>query len=524
MTLLDSSGRPLRFEAQHKAADLAGNELGRWAPALMSPDASYLPEMDTIRSRTGDLIRNHGLLSGGVQTHLDNVIGSNLRLSAKPDYVALGQDQEWAREWQREVEAKFSEYADDIDCYCDASRRLDFGGLISQGYRSYLTNYEILATAEWLPGRGGKYATAIQMLNPARLNNPDGESDTEFLRAGVELDKIGAPVAYNIASSMWGDFGRYGGKITWDRVPRQTPWGRQMVIHIYDVEEPGLSRGKHGLISVIGKSKMLEKFEHSTLQAAILNAMYAAVIESPLDWESVGQAIGMPGDSDPTLAYLQNKAQFHKEGHIRYDGVKVPHLYPGEKLEFTSPKHPSAQFAEFEEATLRHLAGGLNLTYEQLSRDYSKTNYSSARAAMLESWKFFKGRRHTIAGKLARQIYALWLEEAMDIGEVSTPPGAPPFRDAKSAWTKSSWIGAGRGHIDPLKEKKATAVDFELGLTTLEKEAAEGGEDWERLMEQRAVEYKRAEEIAQSMGVPIEHLLPQKQDTTLPQEAEVNAA
>jgi hypothetical protein len=42
-----------------------------------------------------------------------------------------------------------------------------------------------------------------------------------------------------------------------------------------------------------------------------------------------------------------------------------------------------------------------------------------------------------------------------------------------------------------LKEAQATKVEYQMGLTTLEKEAAERGEDWEELLEQRAEERAR---------------------------------
>nr|VFJ60603.1 MAG: Phage portal protein, lambda family [Candidatus Kentron sp. FM]VFJ60852.1 MAG: Phage portal protein, lambda family [Candidatus Kentron sp. FM]VFK13117.1 MAG: Phage portal protein, lambda family [Candidatus Kentron sp. FM] len=68
---------------------------------------------------------------------------------------------------------------------------------------------EVLATAEWLPDRGGPYdkhyATAIQIIDPARLCNPNDLMDTDRLRAGVELDRHGAPRAYHIREAMQGD-------------------------------------------------------------------------------------------------------------------------------------------------------------------------------------------------------------------------------------------------------------------------------------------------------------------------------
>lgn len=512
--LVDTAGRPLSAEVAgshtaHYGADMVAPELRGWYPQDWSADGELLNgELETLRARTKDLIRNHGLASGAVQIHLDNIIGPNLRLASKPDHRRLGISPEAAAEWARMVEARFREWADDHGCYVDAARRHNFAGLLAMGYRSYLTAFELLSTIEWLPDRpGAKYATAIQAVDPARLSNPRGRMNGEFLREGVELGDMGEPVAYWIASRLIHDVIGNWKPQEWRRVPRETPWGRQMVVHVFDGDMPGQNRGKTGVVSVISKLKMLEKFEQVSLQAAILNAMYAAVIESPFDWQTVGASLGQKNERarsvDPLESYMGSRAAFHKEGYIRYNGVKIPHLYPGEKFELKAAEHPNAAFSAFEEGVLRHIAGGFNLTYEQLSRDYSKTNYSSARAAMLEAWRFFTGRRHSIAGKAATAYYAAWLEEAIDKGEVPLPDGGPDFYDARAAYTRCKWIGPGRGHIDPLKEENATTIALKNKTTTLEDECAERGRDWEEVLEQRAQEAKRKGELEAEYGVSL---------------------
>ncbi len=47
-----------------------------------------------------------------------------------------------------------------------------------------------------------------------------------------------------------------------------------------------------------------------------------------------------------------------------------------------------------------------------------------ARAGVEQAWHFFQGRRDLIGGEYATQEHALWLEEAIDRGDVEIPPGA----------------------------------------------------------------------------------------------------
>lgn len=498
ISLVDVNGQPLRYTPAHNAASRNSDELASWNANEYSADGALLPELVTLRNRTKDVIRNDGVMSGAVQTHLDNIIGSGLRLNSKPDWAILGlKDAKAQREWERMTQAKFCNWAYSQDNCIDASRRMRFPALLAQAYRSYLTSFEILATAEWLPEPGKKYATAIQMIDPARLSNPQGQMNTNKLRAGVALGNMGEPLGYNIASALLSEsFINTGAPLrSWKYVPKETPWGRKLVLHHYDTEEPGQSRGKNGFVSVLAKSKMLEKFKGVTLQASILNAMYAAVISSNLDWQTVGTAVGAGEQVSGDTEYMNNVTNFHGDNGIRFNGVKIPHLYPNEKLELMSPQHPVAAFESFERAVLRHMSAGANLTYEQLSRDYSQTNYSGARAGMLEVWRFFNGKHVNIAAPFATDIYSLWLEEAIDLGEVELPAGTPDFYEEKHAWCGCKWIGPGRSHIDPEKEANATKMEYGLCLTTLEKEASARGEDWEDLLLQRQQEHDRMVEL-----------------------------
>ena len=87
-------------------------------------------------------------------------------------------------------------------------------------------------------------------------------------------------------------------------------------------------------------------------------------------------------------------------------------------------------------------------------------------------------------------IYAAWLEEAIDRGTISLPKGAPEFAEAKAAYCAARWIGPGRGWVDPHKEATAATERMSAGLSTLERECAEQGEDYLETIQQRARERK----------------------------------
>jgi capsid protein len=134
-----------------------------------------------------------------------------------------------------------------------------------------------------------------------------------------------------------------------------------------------------------------------------------------------------------------------------------------------------------------------------LSRDYTKTNYSSARAASASTQKSMNARKKFVADRMADDTFALWLEEEFDKGWIPLPRGVGkeffylPF--AKEALTQAQWIGAGRGQIDELKETQAAILRINGGLSTYEAEIAQLGGDYRRTFRQRAREEQLKTEL-----------------------------
>lgn len=491
--LLDQHGQPLmRQDTSHFAASRIARELRDWTPSLESADAELMGENSTIAARSYDLVRNNGIADGAIRTQVDNIVGTGLRLASKPDYRALGKTKEWAAEWARVTEAHFRTFANSPDF--DAARQLNFAGVTALQFRSALIAGEGLALVMWLPDRpGAKWSTAIQSIDPARLGC-DGHLITETMRDGVEINAYGEPVAYHIRKSHPGEAFGFGGDITFERVEARTKFGRRRVIHLYEKMRAGQTRGKAILASVMGAFKMLDRYQSSELQATVANALIAAFIETPMGGEDIANLFG------DSKAYMNER---NANGFdVKLEGASVIPLFPGDKMSAFNPGRPNTAYSAFVEAVLRYISAGLNMPYELLMKDFSKTNYSSARAALLEAWRYFMSRREWLGDNWATPIFDLWLEEAISKGIID----APDFYENRAAYTRCLWIGPGRGLLDPLKEAQASDLRMKMGTSTLEQECAEQGDDWEEILYQRA----RERDLALSLGMEDIHAPPQQ--------------
>lgn len=496
--------------AAHDAASGTDLAMRDWNPVGGSADADLLPDLDTLTARSRDLGRNNGLMAGGMQTLRDNIVGAVLRLSATPDYRLLGWTRERAREWGNVTEAKFRSWAETTEC--DAARTQNLLGLTLQALGGAMLNGDALALPLWLPRPGARWNTRLMMVESDRLATPIGMEHREDIRKGIEFDKWGAPVAYHFLKRHPGDafaFGFYGmtrdaQSMEWDRVPAFTPWGRRRVIHLHDKERTGQSRGKPVVSAVMREFHMAGKYAANELQASLANSLVAAFLESDLDPASAAELFG----ENPRDAWNASVAQTRNIRQLK--GAAVIPLPAGARLSSFTPGRPNQAFEAFMLASLRHIAAGMNLPYELLLKDFSKTNYSSARAALLEAWRYFHGRRRWLSDYWLRAIYELWLEEAINAGEIE----APGFYENRYAYLRARFIFGGRGWVDPVKEAQAAALRIETGISTLEKECAEQGDDFEEVMDQRAIEMRMAAERGLTTAQPIAVALAASGQTT----------
>lgn len=496
-----------------EGVDKFSRETALWRASMRSPDDVINRAKPIADARGTDTVRNSGLASGAVALHKDSVVGAQYRLNAQPNWQLLSQmstgfDEKWAEDFQQVVEARFGLLADSNDCWLDAQRVKTFTGQIRLAVGVFLITGEFLGTAEWLNEPDRPVQTTIQMVATDRLCNPNGRSDTRFLRRGVERDIRGKPIAYHIRMGNPLDPYPDGLSMVWNRVPVTKPWGRKQVIHIIEQGMPDQSRGISDMVAALKNMHMTKKFTEVTLQNAVVNASYAAAIESELPADAIAAALGATGgDANKAMlgvygAYMSALGGYlDAANNVRIDGAQIPHLFPGTKLNMQPAKTAGGIGTSFEESLLRHTAASLGLSYESFSRDFSKTNYSSGRAAMGVQGQYMAARKKHVADRLATEIYALVLEEELANGNVPLPKGIR--RDifyrplAKEAFTSCKWIGSGAGQIDELRETQAALLRIAGGLSTYEMEGARLGMDWRELFAQR----KREQGVMDQYGL-----------------------
>ena len=464
----------------YRAASRNDQDMAGWLPFLGSADADWTFDRDEVVSRVTDLLRNDAAAPAARDRRADMVVGGGLRLQARIDGDALGLTRKQAKALNKQIEREWRSFAYDPFKRSDVERRHSVGFMMRLADFEQFRTGECLMALRWKPENGARYATALQLIDTDRLSNPNRTMDTESVVGGVQKDGDGAPIGYHIQNAHPGDIhGQMrSGRWTWTYEPRFTPHGRPRIIHGFDAQRIGQTRGVPDIAPVVNRFKMLSRYADAEVASAVVNAVFAAFIKTGTSFEDAVE--GLSSDKEV-------KERLDTYGDLSFGGVKIPVMAPGDEIQIPDASREHGGFTSFMVAFLQSIASTLGLSYEQLSMDFSRTNYSSARAALNEVWRWVLRSREAFVDQVVTWIYLAFLEEALD-RYVDVPDGVPGFWELPAAWARADWLGPARGVIDPVKEAQGSELRVANMTSTRTAEAAEQGRDFEQILDDIANE------------------------------------
>jgi lambda family phage portal protein len=483
------------FPTPYKGASLDYQETYAWRPPLTSADSATLYDRVWANARADDLARNDPHAVAAITRLVDMLVGAGIRLSPRPNARALGldpadkKDRAILKEFSAALKSEWDLFANDPRFYNDAQRRYGLNTQLRLMARTSCRRGETTAYLTWKKSPAARYATCLRVFDPDRLCNPMGQPDTLWLRGGISYDDDGVPTAYHVRNGHPADWFRFAQLLKWTTIPRATSWGRPVFIHAMEPDREDQSRAITPFSSLMTKLRMIGKFADAELANATINALFAAFVHSNLPIAEATQAF-----TPAATTFADKRMEYWKGNPAKLNGVRIPTLPIGDEVKINSSPRQTNAFQHFQTAFLQSIAAAFGISYEQLAMDWSKVNYSSARAALNEVWRHIQARFAVFIEQAVVPIYYAVVEEAFDRGYLTAPKGAPDFYDLPGAYLSARWIGPGRGYVDPVKEGQAAGIRMDQLTSTLEDENAERGADWEDVVDQAAIE---KEELAE---------------------------
>jgi len=446
-----------------------------WIPGGGSADQDLLPELSDIRERSRDLNRNDAHASGITSTMTINVIGTGIRPQSRVDKEDLHIDEEVANDFQTKAERVWKRWIP----YADAGERMDFYEIQQLVDRQILENGEAIIVPLRLKDKDRPYSLALQLIESDRLNTPPDKKSDKSIRSGVKIGEKGEPISYFIQKTHPGDISHRSAEQArqYVEIQAKNDQVRKNIFHLYYVLRSGQTRGVPFFAPVLTYFKDLAEYAEAELVASRIAACFSLFITSEASM-----------DVAVNSAYEKNQSGQMVES---LEPGMIKHLMPGESITSFNPQRPSATFEPFVDRILRAISAALGLPYELVAKDFSKTNYSSARAALLEARRYFKVRQEWLAQKLCQPVWEMLLEEAYLKGELEVEN----FYGNRLGWVRARWIAPGWSWVDPLKEVKASREAIAGNISSLADEVAGQGKDWEEILEQRAREEQKRKEL-----------------------------
>ncbi|MCG0577048.1 phage portal protein [Burkholderia cenocepacia] len=425
-----------------------GPRAAGWRASGASANAELAPALATLRNRSRDLVRNNGYIKHALNVKVANLIGTGIR--AKFDNKAL---QKLWKSWVKQ---------------CDAAGLLDFNGIQAQCYRAMDEAGEVFIRFRTrLPDDGLEVPLQLQVLEAEYLDSTKtGPSDNGgFVITGVQFDAIGRRVGY------W-FFDRHPGEIA--LVPRDMQSHfvpASEVIHLFDaIKRPGSVRGFPEFSTSIWKVRDLDEYQDAELVRKKIEACFAAFVKTNDEGYQPGRPVAVAGAKADAP-----RVEALSPGMIEY-------LRSGEEIQFAAPA-ASDGYEEHVRIELRAIAAGCDITYEQLTGDYSQVNFTSGRMGKMEFKRIMEQRQWLIViPMLCERVAMRFVSTAFLAGKT------------KLATCDVTWTPERIEFIDPAREANGLIALIEARLKSRKQGIRELGDDPEEVDDEIVSDQFNAEE------------------------------
>ena len=445
-----------------------------------SADSELHASLPMMRSRTRQMVRDSSYAKNAKRTVVGNVIGAGVGMQAQ-----VGTTRSTLNERVNSaIEAAFGEWAAADSCHTGG--KLHFNDLERAAFGQIFDAGEVLVRMHYRPFGMSKVPLALELIEPERLAHdvaPPGPHATDGdVRMGVEVDEFHRPIAYWIRSIHPGDVRMKVGAVDrFERVPASD------IFHLYTVDRWPQTRGEPWLHTALRKLDELNEYTGLELSAARGSAAYFATITTPEEENPL--TTDDEADGKPVMDL---------------EPLTIQELAPGEKLDFHAPNRPNSALDPFMRAMLREVAAGAGVSYESLSRDYSQSNYSSSRLALIDDRELWRVFQQWWLRSFRLPLHRKWLQQAVLARAIDgVSPSAYAVDPAKFEAVR--FKPRGWSWIDPTKEVKAYKEAIAAGLTTLSDviSATGGGQDIEDIVKTRRRELDLLAEVGIESDVTV---------------------
>ena len=379
-------------------------------------------QLSQLRELSREQDRNNCIASGMLDRAIESVIGSGIDIHVNS--VGTGPDKNTNEEWNTKAEFLFAEWGRND---ADIRELVSWHSLQQMAYRAILVDGDV-----GFIKTGGR----LQPIEADRIVTPSGKLSDPSFRQGIQLNKVGSPVNFWVAQySSRGDFVKESSSKAIDA---------KNFFYLMNPKRFSQTRGVPILTNCL---QLLEDID-SYIQAEVVGAKVAAAFVMFISREEGAQA-GVDASTE----------QEDSLGDPRQEQTIAPgmilHGRPGETAMGIGSNRPQSQFSEFISQLLRFAGLNMGMPLEVVSLDFSRTNFSSARAALQVAHRTNKRMHRFMVDRFIRPVARWkidqWIEEKR----------LEPMEYAINT-TQPTMIS-----VDPMKEVQSDIMAIEHSIKSL---------------------------------------------------------
>ena len=446
-----------------------------WASSGSSADTEIKGSIRQLRNRSRQLVRDNDYAKQACRSVVNNVVGAHgIRMQSQVRMARGGGRMDTAINDRIEMAWRLWGRKDSCDvagvlCWIDFQR---------MAMQAIAESGEVFIRL--LPVSSGSSAVPFSLqiveadLIDEQYTGPTTNGNS-YWRMGIEHDsQTHRPLNYAFLREHPGDTAT----LYSTEGREHTIISARDVIHLFIPTRPNQTRGVPMLASSLERLHHVGAMEKAEVIRSRAASCLMGFIQTP-DGELFGDGV-QDGE----------RVQNWEPGSWHY-------LAPGESVQVPQIDSPDNQYEPFLRAQLQGVAAGMGTDYSSVSGDYSRTNYSSSRLALIETRAHWQSLQYFLIENLCQVVYERWLEMAV----LSNAIPLNNFEIDRPRYMFPHWIPRAWPWIDPQKEVASYKEAIMCGFKTHAEVVQEQGGDLEELMLQRQREVERAEELGLQFAV-----------------------
>jgi capsid protein len=153
---------------------------------------------------------------------------------------------------------------------------------------------------------------------------------------------------------------------------------------------------------------------------------------------------------------------------------------------------PNAQYEWFDRLLTRKIGTAIGTPYEFVALDFSQTNFSNARAALLQAYRTFEGWQTGHCEPIFRRHWNWKIAKAIKAGDIRPAP----IVDGRSTWWMMDLSWPEWDWVDPQAQAQAELLEWQLCVNTITNMNRKRGRDVGDVMKEKVGEIGLAQELA----------------------------